>query len=183
LTKDANPYLSIRLDEDNKAETMAFIEKKWSHFNAGSPYSYTYLSDLMMAQYQGEKNLQKLIAYFALISIFISLLGIFGLSSFVTEQFNREIGIRKVFGAPVASILFKLSWEFMQLVLIAFLVAFPFAWFGMRIWLDNFDYHINLRVFWFIAAGFTVLIIAELTVFFQSFNAARKSPLEVLKYE
>jgi putative ABC transport system permease protein len=183
LDRKSNPYLSIRIDEEKREETLAFIEKKWDQFNAGSPYSYSYLSDLMTAQYEGEKNLQKLIAYFALISIFISLLGIFGLSSFVTEQFNREIGIRKVFGAPVAAILFKLSWEFMQLVLIAFLVAFPVAWFGMRIWLHNFDYHINLRVFWFIAAGLTVLFIAQLTVLFQSLSAARKSPLEVLKYE
>jgi putative ABC transport system permease protein len=183
LSHEANPYLSVRIGSQHKEETIAFIEKKWEQFSTGSPYNYAYLADLMMGQYEGEKNLQKLIGYFALISIFISLLGIFGLSSFVTEQYNREIGIRKVFGASVLSIIYKLSWEFLQLVVIAFLLAFPVGWFIMQIWLDNFDYHISLRVFWFIASGLAVLAIAQLTVLIQSLNAASKSPLDVLKYE
>lgn len=183
LTDRPNNYLSIRIDEKNQAETIEFIEKKWEQFNSNSSYDYSYLASLMEEQYSSERNLQKLIGYFALISIFISLLGIFGLSSFVTEQFNREIGIRKVFGASATSIVRNLSWDFMRLVLIAFLIAVPIGWYGMRVWLYNFSYHVNLQILWFILAGVSVLLIAQLTVFVQSLRAATKSPLGVLKYE
>ncbi|MEA3478707.1 MAG: ABC transporter permease [Bacteroidota bacterium] len=183
MTEHPNNYLSIRIDEENRAETIAFIEKKWKQFNANAPYEYTYLDVLLKEQYAAEGNLQKLIAYFALISIFISLLGIFGLSSFVTEQFNREIGIRKVFGATVGSIVYFLSRDFLHLVLIAFFIAVPIAWYGLRIWLHNFNYHIDLHLYGFILAGLSVLVISQLTVLLQSLKAASKSPLEVLKYE
>jgi len=183
LSDKPNNYLSIRIDDLNNTEAVEFIEKKWEQFNSNSTYQYSLLTSLMEEQYDSERNLQKLISYFALISIFISLLGIFGLSSFVMEQFNREIGIRKVFGATVTSIVYKLSWDFIRLVLLAFIIAVPIAWYGMRIWLYNFTYHVDLQLLWFILAGISVLVIAQLTVLYQSLKSAMKSPLGVLKYE
>jgi len=183
LSDKPNNYLSIRIDDLNNTEAVEFIEKKWEQFNSNSSYQYSLLTSLMEEQYDSERNLQKLISYFALISIFISLLGIFGLSSFVMEQFNREIGIRKVFGATVTSIVYKLSWDFIRLVLLAFIIAVPIAWYSMRIWLYNFTYHVDLQLLWFILAGISVLVIAQLTVLYQSLKSAMKSPLGVLKYE
>jgi putative ABC transport system permease protein len=111
------------------------------------------------------------------------LLGLFGLSSFITEQFSKNIGIRKLLGASVSSIVYLLSGDFLKLILIAFVIATPIAWFAMEKWLAHFAYRLDINFIWFIYTGLLVLIFAQITVIIQTIKTALTNPVDVIKYE
>jgi putative ABC transport system permease protein len=183
LNEEPNQFIGIRIAPSDKKDALVYIENKWKQFNPDSPWEYTFLEEMLAEMYNVEDKLEKLIGIFALISIFISLLGIFGLSSFITEQLTREISIRKVFGASAGSIIYKLSKDFIRLVIIAFLIASPIAWYVMNYWLESFPYRISIQAAWLVMSGVFVMVVAELTMIFQALNAAYKNPVHALKYE
>jgi putative ABC transport system permease protein len=133
--------------------------------------------------YEMEIRMGKIINVFALLAVFISCLGLFGLASYTIEKRTKEIGIRKVLGASVLKITSMLSLEFLKWVVLANLIAWPVAWYFMHQWLGNFVYKIDLSLWIFLGAGVIGLMFAMLTVIFQSAKAALSNPIEALRYE
>ena len=183
LENQPGDLLSIRMNPKNKEETLSSIENLWQKLNPNEPFKYDYLEDMINEMYESDDQLQSIIGYFAILSIFISLLGLFGLSSFITEQFSKDIGIRKLLGASVRSIVYLLSRDFLKLIFIAFIIATPIAWLTMNNWLDHFAYRINIQIYWFILTGIVVLLFAQLTVIAQTIKTAMTNPVDVIKYE
>ncbi len=147
------------------------------------PFTYTFLDESFNKQYLTEDRFGKLFMYFAVLAIMISCLGLLGLASYSTLQRTREIGIRKVLGATIPGIVNMLSKEFMLLVFIAAVIAFPLAWFGMHNWLKDFAYRINIGLWVFAVAGILAFTIAITTVSFQAIRAALANPVKSLRSE
>jgi len=176
-------YLSVRISPERIPETLAFLEEKWQAFESGHPYRYFFLDEDFDRLYEQEERLGRLYSYFAVLTIVIACLGLFGLASFITEQRTKEIGVRKVLGASVISVLVLISKEFTKLVAIAALLACPIAYLIMTRWLQNFAYQIEMPLGIFIQAGLAALVIAWLTVGFRSVKAAIADPIKSLRYE
>jgi len=176
--------LACRIKPDHQKETLAFIESKWDEFNAKRPFDYTFLDQSMDEMYQSEEKISRIIMIAAILTIFIALLGLLGLSSFVAEQRTKEIGIRKVVGASVSSILKMLYTEFTLLIGIAFILAVPVAWWRLSIWLDDsFIYHQTMQWTWFLLAGILSFVIGLATISFYILRAATGNPVDAIKYE
>ncbi len=174
----------IRTDGKNTAQTLSFIEEKWHEFGAKRPFNYKYLDQMMDESYTSEATLGVIFRITSILTIFIALLGLLGLSSFIAEQKNKEIGIRKVLGASVGSVLQLLYKEFVLLILIAFVIAIPVAWWRLDIWLqDSFVYHTNLTLFSFLLAGLIALVIGLGTISYHIVKAASGNPVDAIKYE
>ena len=183
LEKHPEDLITIRLNPKNKEETISNIEQLWLNTNPNEPFKFDYLNDILFDHYAGDEKLQKVFLYFALLSILISLLGLFGLSSFITEQFSKNIGIRKLLGASVQSIVILLSATFLKLILIAIIIATSIAWIVMEKWLEHFAYRVSIDFRWFFYTGLAVLIFAQLTVISQTVKTALTKPIDVIKYE
>jgi len=162
---------------------LADLKKQWDSFNPEGPLSYTFLDENFAKLYASEIRTQKIFSAFAILAIIIASLGLFGLSAFVIEQRTKEIGIRKVLGASVQSVLLLVSKEFLLLVGIAFLISIPVTWWAMHSWLQDFAYRINISVWVFAIAGVIALLIAVLTVSFQAMKAALANPVKSLRTE
>ena len=176
--------LAARIKPENRKETLSFIESKWNEFNARRPFDYQFLDENMDEMYQAEEKISRIIMIAAILTIFIALLGLLGLSSFVAEQRTKEIGIRKVVGASVSNILQLLYREFTWLIGIAFILAVPIAWWRMEIWLqDSFVYHQSMQWTWFLLAGIISFIIGFATISFYILRAATGNPVDAIKYE
>ncbi|MEX2506869.1 MAG: ABC transporter permease [Pseudohongiellaceae bacterium] len=176
-------FLSIKSSTDAVAPVLARIETLWSEMDDSRPFTYHFAEDSMEALYGSFDNVTAIVAYFSLLSIVVANLGLLGLSAYSVVQRTREIGIRKVLGASVAEILFLLSRQFTRPVLLANVVAWPLAWYGMSQWLQGFAYRIELNWLVFIAAGIVVLFLSIATVTAQSARVARSNPVEALRYE
>jgi len=175
--------LSIRINNNNKQETIQHIKKQWEEFSPEIPFDYQFLDKKYDALYKDEEKVSLLIGYFSIIAILIACLGLFGLVTFSTERRKKEIGIRKVNGAKVSEILTMLNIDFMRWIVIAFVIATPIAYYSMKYWLENFAYKTNLSWWIFALAGLLALGIALLTVSWQSWKAATRNPVEALRYE
>lgn len=176
--------VSIKIGPDNRQETLQFIEDKWNEFGAIHPFDYNFLKDTMDEMYQAEENISKVFTIASLLSVFIALLGLLGLSSFIAEQRTKEIGIRKVVGASLESILAFLFKEFVILIVIALIIASPIAWYLLDNWLDaNFVYSTSIGLLTFLTAGLIAFIIGILTISFHIYKAASSNPVDALKYE
>ncbi|MGN6602780.1 MAG: ABC transporter permease, partial [Ginsengibacter sp.] len=162
---------------------LADLKKQWDSFNPEGPLSYTFLDENFAKLYASEIRTQKIFSAFAILAIIIASLGLFGLSAFVIEQRTKEIGIRKVLGASVQSVLLLVSKEFLLLVGIAFLISIPVTWWAMHSWLQDFAYRINISVWVFAIAGVIALLIGVLTVSFQAMKAALANPVKSLRTE
>jgi ABC-type antimicrobial peptide transport system permease subunit len=147
------------------------------------PFEYKFLDATYEKIYQNETRLSKIFGYFAILAVIISCLGLFGLASFMAEQRTKEIGIRKVLGSSIAQIIVLQQREFLWLVAIANIIAWPLAWYFMKTYLDTFAFKITLSASIFIIAGFLSLLITFLTVFFLAYNAAIRDPVNAIKYE
>lgn len=180
----ANTWLALIKATDGKtAEAIAHTEKVFKSIDPSYPFAYKFLDESFERQYQSETVTGKLANWFAIVAIFISCLGLFGLVMYTTERRTKEIGIRKVLGASVSHIFGILSTSFLKLVLIAIFIALPIAWFIVRNWLNNFAYHIDLQVGLFVLAAGLAIGFAFLTVCFQSVKAALANPVESLRDE
>ena len=175
--------LSIRMSGDNKEETIDFIKSEWEKFGNNRPFSYIYLENKLDEFYADEKKLGVIFSYFSIITIFIACLGLLGLSAFVAERRTKEIGIRKVLGATERNVVWHLAREFILLVIISNIIAQPLAIIALKKWLQNFAYQTTLSVWTFIASLLISLVIAILTVSFQSIKAALTNPVKALRYE
>jgi len=176
-------YIAVRLSPGNISETMTLLEKKWKELDSTGTFDYAFLDDSLVGQYEAEEKLSEIFTYFSVLAICIACLGLFGLASFTAEQKTKEIGIRKVLGAPVSGIVLLLSKEFTKWVVAANLIAWPIAYFVMQKWLQNFSYRISLSIGTFLLAAFLALLIALTTVSYQSLKAALANPIHSLRYE
>ena len=175
--------LTLKIAPSDLPKTLAFVEKSWKRFLPNTHFEYYFLDEFFDRQYRTERRFSNLFLNFAVLAIFISCLGLLGLASYSTKQRRREIGIRKIVGASVPSIVNLLSKEFIKLVGIAFLIAVPIAWYGMHNWLQDFAYRIDIPVWIFAAAGILAIGIAILTVSFQAIKAAIANPVKSLRTE
>jgi putative ABC transport system permease protein len=173
----------VRIRPENSAATLGFLEQKWARLAPNWPFDYKFLDDQFAKLYESEQAFGRLFGVFTGLSIFVACLGLFGLASFTAQQRTKEIGVRKVLGASVGSIVALLSKDFLKLVGIAFLLAAPLAWYFMGQWLQNFVYRVEMGWWIFALAGGLALLIALLTISFQSIKAALNNPVRSLRSE
>jgi ABC-type antimicrobial peptide transport system permease subunit len=164
-------------------EVISHIESAWKAAYPENIFSYEFMDERIANFYRNEARIAKFFQIFALISIFIGSLGLYGLVSFMAVQKTKEIGIRKVLGAPVYSVVWVFAKEFMQLIAIAFLIAAPIGFYTMSQWLQNFDYSINLGPHIFIGALVLSVVIACCTVGYRALHAALANPIKALRSE
>ncbi|GHN03226.1 ABC transporter permease [Cytophagales bacterium WSM2-2] len=174
---------SIRIEPDNKQEIIARIESVYKKFFPGNSFEYSFLEDNYRRQYSDDTRFGKVISIFTGLAIIISCLGLIGLSSYTAVQRTKEIGIRKVMGASLYSIVSLLSLDFIKLVLISALVSLPIAYWAMQNWLTAYAYHISLGWLLFLTPVVVILFIAAFTISFQVVKAAMTNPAKTLKYE
>jgi ABC-type antimicrobial peptide transport system permease subunit len=177
------PNIAVRIKAGTEQQTIAQIGKLYASFNKGLPFDYKFLDEQYQALYASEERVAVLSRYFAGLAILISCLGLFGLAAFTAQKRRKEIGVRKVIGASVTSIAAMLSGDFLKLVALALLVAFPVSWWLMNNWLRGFAYRISITLSVFLIAGMAAIIITLLTVSFQSVKAAMANPVKSLKAE
>ena len=176
--------LTCRINPDKQKETLAFIESKWDQYNAKRPFDYEFLTESLDEMYKAEEKIGLIIQIATMLTIFIALLGLLGLSSYIAEQRTKEIGIRKIVGASVGSVLQLLYREFAVLILIAFIIAVPVAWWRLGIWLDeSFIYHAPLQWTSFLLAGAIAMTIGIGTISFYIIKVASGNPVDAIKYE
>lgn len=175
--------MSVKLSAGNLKSHLAVLEKEWKQLAPDYPFSYQFVDETIDRQYKAEQNTGVLIGSFAALAIIIACLGLLGLTAFMTEQRKKEIGVRKVLGASVSGIIMLLSKDFSRLILIAFILVVPLAWYAMNQWLADFAYQVNISPFVFVGAGLVVLIIAFTSVFYQALKAAIVNPSETLRNE
>jgi putative ABC transport system permease protein len=176
-------YISIKIAANNIPAALATIKNTWQKYLPDLPYQYTFLDENFSKLYESEERQETIFTVFACISIFIACLGLFGLSAFAISQRVKEIGVRKVLGANVSTIVALLSKEFVMLVLIAAPFAFGIAWYAMHEWLQDFAYRINIQWWVFVVAALAALFIALATVSFQAIKAALANPVNSLRTE
>lgn len=176
-------FFYIKMKHDNISSTINSIQKTYNSFKPIQPFNFHFLNEDFDNMYQTEQRINRIFTWFAFLAIVISCLGLIGLSSFMTERRTKEIGIRKINGAKSNEIFSLLSGEYIKWVMISIIIACPVAWYIMNKWLQNFAYRIDISWWIFASAGVVALVIALLTVSWQSFRASRKNPVEALRYE
>ena len=175
--------ISVRVDAKDVSSTVASIKKIYDKFFPGNLFDYYFLDEKFNEQYKNDELFGKVFGIFGSFAIFIACLGLLGLSLFATTQRTKEIGVRKVLGASVSNIVFLLSKDFIRLVIIAFVIASPVAWFVMNNWLQNFAYRINISWWFFALAGILAVMVAFFTISFQAIKAAIANPVKSLRTE
>ncbi len=183
LDPEAAGLLFVRTEPGRTQEALASLETVYKRFNPGYPFEYTFVDQAFERTYRSEAVMGTLANIFAVIALFISCLGLFGLTSFMVEQRTKEVGVRKVLGASLAGIVVLLSKDFLKLVLIGFMIATPITWYAMNQWLENFAYRIDVSPVVFLLAGLAAILIALATVSWQSAKAALMNPVDSLRNE
>ena len=176
-------YLTIRVEDGELSESVAFIKGQWKKLFPNVPFEYESVREKYQSAYGEEEKLAKITSVFSILAMLLSLLGIFALSALQSEKRTKEIGIRKVNGAKISEVMTMLNRDFIKWVAIAFVVATPLAYYATTKWLENFAYKTNLSWWIFALAGLLALGIALLTVSWQSWRAATRNPVEALRYE
>jgi putative ABC transport system permease protein len=183
MTLEPEGGLIFKIRTADISGLLATMKKKWDQFNTGEPFTYSFMDDLYYKTYQTEQKTGTILNIFALLTIFVACLGLFGLVTYAAEQRTKEIGVRKVLGSSVSEIVALLSRDFAKLVLIASLIAFPVAWWAMNQWLQSFAFRIQISWWIFAAAGLGAMLIALITVSVQALKAASANPVESLRTE
>jgi putative ABC transport system permease protein len=181
--EEGRTNLSIKVAPEDIPRTIAFVESTWKKFYPESVFRYSFLDDTLNRIYNRERRLGTMFSCFTFLAILIAGLGLFGIASFTAGQMTKEIGIRKVLGASVSGISMLLTRNFLQLVIISNLIALPGGWFIMHKWLQNFAYRTNIGPLVFAASAFLTIVIALLTVSYQTIKAATANPIDSLRYE
>ena len=175
--------IAVRVKQGYIDKAIEHIKQTIDAYLPGHPLNYSFLNDRIDALYRNEQRMMAMIGYFSLLAILIACLGLFGLASFTAEQRTKEIGIRKVLGAMVSTIVFILSRDFLKWVLIANVIAWPVAYFAMNQWLESFAYRTEIGVALFLGAAFLSVLVAVGTVSYHTIKAALANPVESLRYE
>lgn len=174
---------SFKVNAGNAQNLIKEAEAKWKKMAPGMPFSYRFMDEAFGNMYRAEERVGKIAIIFSILTIFIACLGLFGLVTYMAKQRTKEIGVRKVLGASVTNLITMLSKDFLKLVFIAALIAFPVAWWAMHTWLMDFAYRINIDWWIFLLAGTAALLIAMITVSFQAVKAALMNPVKSLRTE
>jgi putative ABC transport system permease protein len=183
LSHHNNGSVLIKIKTEDAHALIAGIKNQWDAYNTGIPFSYTFLDDQYASLYSAEERVGAIFTTFSVIGIIIACLGLFGLAAFMIRQRVKEIGIRKVLGASPGTITFMLSKEFLKLIILASLISFPITWYAMNKWLQDFAYRVTIQWWVFILAGCIALLIAAITISFQSIKAALANPVKSLRSE
>jgi putative ABC transport system permease protein len=176
-------FLRFSPDGGDLSSLIGFLENIWNRYSPEFPFTYRFLDETFGRMYRDEQRTGDVFRYFSLLAIMVSCLGLFGLAAQVSQQRTKEIGVRKVLGASVPEITRLLSWEFLKGVLFANLIAWPATFFAMSRWLDNFAYHIEIKLWLFPTSAALALLTALMTVSFQTIRAAISNPVDSLRYE
>jgi putative ABC transport system permease protein len=184
LQEQPSFLLTSRVNNGTLDGSLRFIGQKWTDFGVKQPFNYRIMSETMDEMYVAENKIARLIRIATLITIFIALLGLFGLSSFIAEQKTKEMGIRKIHGATIENILALLYKDFSLLILISFVLAVPIAWWRLSIWLEtNFIYYLHPQWYNFVLAGILSFVIGLGTISYYVIKVASRNPVEAIKYE
>lgn len=173
----------FRISTSNVQGLVQQIESKWKSMSSGVPFQYTFLDESFDNMYRAEQRVGKVAMAFAILAILIACLGLFGLATYMAEQRTKEIGVRKVLGASVSNIVTMLSADFLKLVLLSSVIAFPIAWYAMNRWLMDFAFRINIGWWVFVLSALAAILIAIVTVSFQAIRAALSNPVKSLRTE
>lgn len=183
LIPAADAFYSLKVKTAGMPETLGMLRKEWATFFPGNPFDYFFLDEFFNRQYKSDQVYGQVFTLFSILAILVACLGLFGLASFTTVQRTKEIGVRKVLGASVSSIVALLSREFLKLVLLSGILAIPVAYWIMERWLTTYPFRIGLSWWFFIIPLVMVILIAMLTVSYQTIKAATASPVKSLRYE
>jgi len=175
--------LSVKINGDKAKQALAFIKTVWDKNCTGHPFEYQFLDDHFEEVYQADAQVSKIVGVLAALAIVISCLGLFGLASYSAEKRIKEVGIRKVMGASMQSVVTLLSKQFLKLVIIANIIAWPIAWLAVHSWLQDYAYRIEISWWVFLAAGLAAVMIALITVSYQAIKAAVANPVKSLRTE
>ena len=175
--------MAVKLKEGGVDNGLAFIQQEWQKYVPDMPLNYTFLDEHINSLYQSDKEVSDVVSILTVLAILIACLGLFGVALYNVETRTKEIGVRKVLGASAGNITGLLSKQFLQPVLIALIIAFPIAWWGINKWLQDFAYRISINAWVFIISGFMALVIAFLTISVQSIKAANANPVKNLRTE
>jgi putative ABC transport system permease protein len=175
--------INIKISSLNIPSTIKQIEAIYAEMSPADPFEYQFINDIFNKQYNSEERLTKLLGYFAIFSIFIACLGLFGLISFMAEQRTKEIGLRKANGAGIRDIISLFSKEFVQLILISGLIAIPLSYYILTKWLQDFAYATKLSWWIFAVSVLIAIVVSSLSVFYRAYKAASQNPVEALRYE
>lgn len=176
-------YIVAKLEGDNISNTLSKVKEKYISYTGETELNYTFLEDASDALYGDEKRFGKIVGIFTILAILIASLGLFGLSLFISQQRTKEIGIRKVLGSSIKSIMFMLSKEFIYLIIFGLVIAAPLSYILMNKWLDNFAYKINIGLTVYIIASIITLFIVMLTISYQILMVAKTNPANSIRYE
>jgi putative ABC transport system permease protein len=176
-------YMSIKVKSGDMTATIEAVRAVWMQLAPHRPFLYSFLDDDFARQYRKDMNFKMLFSIFSSLAIFVACLGLLGLATYTTELRTKEIGIRKVFGADVNSVVALLSKDFIVLIVVAMLIAIPVAWYSMSLWLEGFAYRVEIQFWVFILSGLMAIAVAALTISFQAIKAARSNPVDSLRNE
>jgi ABC-type antimicrobial peptide transport system permease subunit len=177
------PNIMVRIKAGTEVNTIERLKKFYSEFLPGYTFDFTFLDDDYQALYVSEMRVAALSRYFAVLAILISCLGLFGLAAFTAQKRQKEISIRKVLGATVSDVSMMLSGDFLKLIFFALVIALPVAWWAMHKWLQSFSDRVTISWWFFIVPGMMALLLALITVSFQSIKAATANPVKSLSAE
>ncbi|MRH98989.1 FtsX-like permease family protein [Kriegella sp. EG-1] len=180
---DFSSMLSIKINEADLASAISGIETSWNKIAPGQPFNYFFLDESFNNTYESEQRLGSIFMVFTILSIFIACLGLFGLAAFNAEKRTKEIGVRKVLGATVGQISYRLTMDFLKLVAIGICISLPIGWYAMNKWLEDFSYRIHIGWEIFAVAALLAIVVAVVTVSFQSIKAAIVNPVKSLRSE
>ena len=176
-------YVFVRTNPGNTETTIKALEKINAKLNPAYPFEFSFLDQDLANLYKSEQRIGSLFNIFAILAIFISCLGLYGLSAFIAEQRTKEIGVRKVLGASVFNIVYLLSSNFTRVILIAIIMAVPISWYAVHLWLQGFAYHVEIGWGIFAVGAFAALFIAWCTVSYESVKSAVANPVSSLRSE
>ncbi len=182
-THNFGQFVSVRIIPGDYQASISYLENTWKKYAGNEAFDFNFLDRNLAHLYIAEQRTSKIATTFSILAIFIACLGLLGLAAFITEQRTKEIGVRKVLGASIPSLLFMLSKEFLKWVLIANVIAWPIAYYVMNNWLKDFAYRININLSVFLLSGIIALAIALLTVSSHAIKAATSNPIKSLRYE
>ncbi|MBN1271844.1 MAG: ABC transporter permease [Candidatus Aminicenantes bacterium] len=183
LNPNRGRYLSLKIQGGDIPETIEMIQKTLAEFSPKYPFEFHFFDTLFHKAYLDEQKMERMFAIFSIIAVFIACMGVFGLSAFMADQKRKEIGIRKVLGAPVAKIIYLLSRDLLRLVLLANLIAWPVAYYAMNRWLQNFAYRSPIHPLILLLSSILALAVSFGTLSFQALKAATANPVDSLRYE
>jgi len=175
--------VSVKIKYENANDALELLENTWNIYQPGQPFRYSFLDDNLNNLYRAEERTIKIVSLFSIISIIISCIGLLGLIMFVSESKTKEIGIRKVNGASLKNVLALLTSELVLNLIIAMLIAVPIGWYAVNQWRDNFAYKASISWWIFVVSGGIVLLLTLLSISHHTYKAARKNPVEALRYE